>query len=265
MTNAERQKLGLFGLIKQQQEDNRWNEYLTKTRWPLYGDRKQKTDRSYVRTRRMLSGYQKDFQRVLYGIPLTDFVSERQDLVVVDIMGPTDVLAELSSQSIMQVKNYLGIAVSFEDRRNKEKKVRDKSLNIFQIRGDVMDNRTWRKVKKRLKGRKADLIMERADGGLSCIPNYPTFYAAMLIKIWSLLNNKNGMFVGQMRNLGDTFSNQVIDYLQKNNVDILIKGEVVRVIKTPSSPEDIGPILRKLQKPKGNYPYGYSLSNSQET
>lgn len=165
-------------------------------------------------------------------------------------------------------KKLLGIAVSFRDKRGEKKKLRDKFLNIHQVKGDVMDSKTWRDVDKELGGRKADLIMERAAGGFSATPNDPIFYAAILVKIWKLLSDDGGMFVGEIYNSGFTerFSNQIANYLRRNNIDILIKNKVVRIIKTPSSPKDIGPILRGIGKLDsltdtwGHFE-GYSLPN----
>ncbi|MBI4096670.1 MAG: hypothetical protein HY425_03040 [Candidatus Levybacteria bacterium] len=249
MVIAERQ-LGLFGLIKEQQKANKGYGFLTNDQWALYGDKRRVE--KYSSWNPLLDGYQENFDKVLNGVSLIDLVLRRKRPIAIDIMGPSDTLADLAvtAKNKDKHKKILGIAISYKDIRDKEKKSRDKALNIWQIEGDVMDNKTWKEVKSKLGGRKVDLIMERMGAGYSGIPRNPIFYGAMLVKIWKLLSNEDGTFVGQVPPGFSIVINQAVDYLRNNNVDILLEEDVVKIVKTKSSPEDIGPILRTLKKPK---------------
>lgn len=248
MVTIERE-LGLLGVIKQKQKENLENLYLPNETWNVYGGREYRIKSANV-PERLVSGYEKTLSGILGGMNLVDLISEKQNPVVIDLMGPSDMLADLSAKNEIRNKRtlgILGIAVSFRDVRSETLRERDESLNIFQIEGDLMDNRTWKKIEERLGGRKADLIIERAAAGLNCIPRDPIFYAAVLEKIWKLLCNQNGAFVGEVLTLRSNFANPAADCLRRNNIDILIGDHAVKVVKSPFSPEDIGHILRRLK------------------
>lgn len=247
MSNNET-KLGLFGLIKQQQRANQLSDYdsVRSDNWNVYGDKIGIINKIFGQ-RALIRGYQKTFYEVLNGISLVEFASKKQEIIAIDIMAPSDILADLFTRGGINTRRSLGVAVSFLDKRTQGKKSRDDSLNIHQINGDVMDNRTWNRIEEKLNGRKAHLIMERALGGFEGIPNNPIFYASALVRIWKLLSNQGGMFVGEAHGIKEKLKDEIVDYLRRNNIDILINGTTVRIIKTSSSPDDIGPILRKFK------------------
>lgn len=142
------------------------------------------------------SSYDKDFKEAFRGKTLQGVIASFTDPVVIDLMAPSGTLAGVFKN--IPGEGKLGIAVSLEDIRTDEVKARDQGLGIEQVEGDVTKGSTWRKIENHLAGRKADLIIERAFGGLDCIPEDPFFYAYCLQRMWSFLNPNHGMMVLSM-------------------------------------------------------------------
>lgn len=92
MVETER-KLGLFGLIKEQQRENRGAVRLQEDSWIIYGDKKHKKN-AVLGYKPYLSGYENTFGKVL-STPVVDFISKKRRPVVINIMSPSDVIAQL--------------------------------------------------------------------------------------------------------------------------------------------------------------------------
>lgn len=160
-----------------------------------------------------IADYEASFSGVLKGKSFKEFLEERPNpLIVIDLMSPTDVLASLFKE--IPGKEKRGLAVGLSDLRQYssiDRLQRDKELNISYISnqndngrlGDISINETWDAIDSWLDNQKADLIVERAEGGLISLPHTELFYKTMLQRIWDRLKDDGGMFVGQ------TFSDKV--------------------------------------------------------
>lgn len=240
MTVIERKRSPLLSVIGRQKEDNRKKIDLRLDKWDIYGSGGKYPNMSGVEQ------YEECFEEILGGTSITEFVRKREAPVVVDLMAPSDIVAELLGKIAGPGK--LGLAVSFLDIRTAEQKERDRQLNVHQIGGDIMQSTTWKQIRNTLNGRKADLIMERALGGHSGIPVDERFYLIILNRIWNLLSDQNGMFIGEFvpwLSKSDNVEPLWIEQAQRNGVDIsCLKYDLVKVIKTPSSPEDLRSLFR---------------------
>lgn len=201
-------------------------------RWSIYGF----TD---------IKNYESDFSKVLNGSTIHDLLKNRQFPVVIDLMAPSGVLATLFER--FPDRQKLGLAISLSDLRNYEEKERDERLNVKQIRGDLIRSSTWDEIEEKLQGRKAGLIMERALGGLHCIPSNSRFYAMLLNKAWSLLSKNNGVLIAQIPIKFETETGKWISgIINANNIDASIDRVgvstelmVIKLVKTPNSPEQL--------------------------
>lgn len=165
--------------------------------------------------------------------------------VIVDLMASTEAVASLLDELPHQKKS--GIAVALSDDRNKFQKQRDDFLGIQQVTGDLMESKTWIKLKKALNGKKADLIIEAGIAGLDTMPKSPQFYGLILNRTWNLLSENGGMLLAEippahtLAALGIDMSawksaldtaNIAHKYDAANN----ISSGFLKLIKTPSSP-----------------------------
>lgn len=241
---------GLLTIIRAQQRRNLADPRLMSDSWNLYGN-------NCWFNKRSIADYQKNFDRVLKKTSIVDLVRKKPKPVVIDLMSPSDMLASL----FMDVpnKDKLGIAVSFRDKRTQEQIQRDEQLGIHQVAGDIMNASTWRMINKKLEGRKADLIMEQAliGGGLDCIPVRGKFYAVMLNKIWHMLNDQDGTFIGEIDSTRYGCFNMITtwaQYASVNGVHTLYDPyrSIIRITKGPYSPKDLSFLFQKpLYPPTG--------------
>lgn len=134
-----------------------------------------------------LDAYERTFKHVLNGSTIEDLVSHKQDPVVIDIMAPAGTLAELFAH--IPSRNKLGIAVGLEDIRTSEQKLRDNELGITSVKGDITKSSTWKEIESALDGKKVDLIIERAVGGLNQLPRHAVFYGITLQRMWHMLSD----------------------------------------------------------------------------
>lgn len=195
-----------------------------------------------------IGDYERQFLSVLGGKSLVDFVKERQaPVTAIDLMGSSEALGDLFKKALNN--SAFGIAVSLKDKRGIEQIERDRNLNIHQVAGDLMMASTWRKIEKIMAGRKADLIMERAVLGLSSLPYDDNFYRLILSRIWDMLNNDEGMFIGQTHPLRFSSKNLVwIEYAKQNNIDILSPPPhtLIKIVKHSDSPQDLRPLFKEF-------------------
>lgn len=217
-----------------------------------------------------IKSYQEEFNRILRGEKIVDFVKNRPSPVVIDFMGPSDTIASLFKR-LPKDKPKLGLAVSLEDRRSKRQVKRDEELNIQQVAGDITRPSTWQRINEALQGRKADLIMERAVLGLAHIPTNEKFYAIVINKAWQMLSDQNGMLLAQVLGRDKLYEYNIripqwIDLLKEKGVDavyqksnnfytpgtfmfligqdpIFFPPGSIKMTKTPNSPKDL-PFLK---------------------
>lgn len=187
---------------------------------------------------------------------IVEFVSARSAPVVIDLMSPSNAIASLFEAA--NKKDAFGIAVSLRDRRKDLRKKRDQELNIHQLAGDLMKASTWDAIEKELDGRKADLILERAIGGLSCIPDSVGFYAVALNRIWKLLSDQGGVFLGQFKSriLADNKFEQFFQLAKQSNLEICFSPanfysefRKIKVVKHPDPPKDLRSLFRSIDNP----------------
>jgi hypothetical protein len=151
------------------------------TRWSRYGE--------------PIDDYDSYFSSVLHGKRIVDLLKAKKEPVVVDLMAPSATIVDLFNHLPQPQKH--GIALSYEDLRTNEEKQRDSRMNIQQLQGDVLTSSTWKRLENSLDGRKADLVMERALGGLICIPVHKDFYAYAVSKMWNMLSDQEGVLLIQ--------------------------------------------------------------------
>ncbi len=207
--------------------------------WDMYGSK--------------IKSYEEEFRSVLDGTSIINFVKSRKNPVILDIMAPSDTLADLFSRVPSDPLRF-GLAVSLKDRRDEKERERDTRLGIEQIAGDIMTSSTWRKISKALSGRKADLIMERAEAGLYFMPCDRRLYAILISKSWRILSKNNGLLLIQTPNpwklIGDDIPiRQWVDLLNKNGIDAWygspsgdLESGALKIVKGPNAPEDL-PLL----------------------
>ncbi|MCL4415820.1 MAG: hypothetical protein M1365_03825 [Actinobacteria bacterium] len=164
-----------------------------------------------------LSEYQDAFTSVLKDEKILDFLSGKDDPVVIDVMAPSGTLADMFSK-LSDENNKLGIAISLEDIRSSSEMERDESLGIYQIAGDITKSKVWRKASEILDGRRADLIIERGFGGLRRLPHNAVFYGLMLQRLWHLLA-EDGTMLLQLPDINDLISAKVSPSILVRNLN----------------------------------------------
>lgn len=204
-----------------------------------------------------ISSYDATF-RLALGTSIASFINDRKAPVVVDLMAPSFTL--LSLFAIVSDKNNFGLAVSLSDERTRVQKWRDKGLNVIQLAGDIMSSATWRNIDEVMQGRKADLIMERALGGLDIIPPQPKLYAILINKAWKILSDKEGVMLLHTPHDSSLLAAGIhiqdfVNNLKANGINaecfksgvpislVTPASSVLKLIKTPDSPKNL-PFLK---------------------
>lgn len=191
-----------------------------------------------------------DIFRLALGTNIASFVKDRKSPVIVDLMSPSFTLVSLFVK--VADKKKFGLAVSLRDERTRVRKWIDRAVNLRQLAGDIMLPATWRNIDEVMQERKADLIMERALGGLDILPPHPKLYAILINKAWKILSDKEGVMLLQ------TPSNEALLKAGINIQDFVnsLKAKginagcfksgvptstrlVLKLIKTPDSPENL--------------------------
>lgn len=187
--------------------------------------------------------------RLALGTSIVSFVKDRKSPVVVDFMSPSFTLLSLFAK--VSDKNKFGLAVSLRDERTRVRKWMDRTYNVRQLTGDIMLPVTWRNIDEVMQGRKADLIMERALGGLNILPPHPKLYAILINKAWKILSDKEGVMLLQTPSENDLLAARIhiqdfVSDLRTNGINAeYFKSEmstdrsVLKLIKTPDSPENL--------------------------
>lgn len=191
--------------------------------------------------------YQLHFNKVLEGQRIIDFLESRETPLVIDLMGPSKTTRDLFTKADPQ-PGRRGIAVTLEERRPYGERSRDKQHRIKELHEDLTTEKGYRSVIKEMKGQRADLIMERALRGLEHIPVHPEYYRLSLERIWNMLDENEGMFLGQtlpktvMEDHGIPVTSWLKD-MQNNGIDIKFQDAdaqipygALRLIKHTDSP-----------------------------
>lgn len=193
-----------------------------------------------------VSNYNKSFREVLNGHSLSSLLKNKKRAVIIDLMGPSDTIADLFEK--FYKKSRYGLAVSLGDLRNDEQIKRDKRLNIVQIAEDIIKSSTWDEIEEKLDDRKAkaDLIMERALAGLAWLPQDPRFLAMLLNKAWELLSEDSGILIAEVPSRFQPEAKKMIEGFRKNyNMNASAAksdydgGLYIKLVKTPNSPEKL--------------------------
>ena len=197
-----------------------------------------------------IESYDEDFYGALEGITISQFIQRRFSPTVIDLMSPSDTLADLFTKTSHIQKT--GIAVSLKDKRDESQKERDSRLGITQIEGDLTRNATWKMIQETLGDKKADLIIERGAGAISLFPQNERLFAILLSKMWDLLSKNNGTMLLDALAPKHVFSNPSIEPLRwvrelsyyriPNNFGYsadLPDHVFVKIVKTPNSPKEL--------------------------
>ncbi len=187
--------------------------------------------------------YEEEFKALLPYASIKSFVFQKPSPVVLDLMAPSGALRSLFKD--LRQKDKLGVAVSLSDLRLTRRRKADTNLGIHQIAGDITRSSTWDRIDVELKGRKADLIMERAGLGLFYVSNNIRFYAIMISKMWNLLASDNGMILVQVRY--NKILEQWVKHLSMKGISVSYAFDgwmpVIRINKSPNSPAKL-PFLK---------------------
>lgn len=239
-------------LVRLQLEGNKTNHFTLKDDWDIYGDRG-------------IDSYEDTFVPVLGDETIVNFVGNKKSPVVLDVMGPASVVADLFIK-IPDKLTKLGFAISLLDRKPEDEKRDEEELGVKQFSGNVLFGFAGilKKIEDELGGRRIDLIMERAVGGLGVFPKNEDLYLMVLNKVWSLLSEDNGMLLFQVPSYLDLKQKSVrieewVNLLKENNLNVAyynnkhsddhagwnrwIDRGVLKIVKTPDSPKKL-PFLK---------------------
>jgi hypothetical protein len=195
-----------------------------------------------------IESYENYFRSILEGKSIVDLVRQKPSPVVIDLMGPSDTLVSLFEKIPDKLK--FGLALSFLDMRDGNKKERDKKIGIEQLKGDILKKSTWKEIEKILDGKKADLIMQRALAGLLHIPLNGKLYALLLRRAWNLLSDNQGVFLIQFpfgsKSVLEDKGVEVFDWItliRENGIDVVYSSNALKLTKSPNSPKKL-PFLK---------------------
>lgn len=203
-----------------------------------------------------ISSYEESFKQVLGGKRIVDFIKQAPEPIVIDLMAQPRTVHDLLSQ--LHYKKSRGLAVTLNDTppsfSNEAIKRAHAASNIDVQYGDITDSKTWGKIREWLGNKKADLIMERAMGGLMYIPNDKKLLSILVNNAWSLVNPEGGVMLFETPRRDRLLDNGVdvdrwIDNLREANLDIaydpgrvasssiLYRNGKIFLRRTPESPE----------------------------
>lgn len=197
----------------------------------------------------LIRDYDDTFEWVLEGESIIDMVSKKSFPVVIDLMAPTGTLRDLFGKILVQKK--FGLAVSLSDQRSNRDKRVDKQLGIEHVDGDILNMKTWRKIEKKLKGKKVDLIVERGLGGLTHITKDERVHFLLFQRAWDLLKEEGGIMLLEVPQVYAGYTTNVkewIAHLREKGIKVVDDFEfngVLKIVKTPDSPKKL-PVLQKL-------------------
>lgn len=188
----------------------------------------------------LVRSYESTFVEVLGDRKLADLLRQKPHPTVIDLMAPSDTLADLFVQ--LPQSGKLGIVLSLEDLRSDSTKERDEALGIKQVSGDITRPGIWKDLRLELKGRKADLIMERAMGGLNNLPKDKRFYSYALANLWNMLDTNGGILLLQTPLVKLRLDGEVlawVNLLKSQGIIAEFYDECLKLVRTPESPRDL--------------------------
>lgn len=191
-----------------------------------------------------ITNYEGDFNELLNGNTFSSILLSRSSPVVLDLLSPTNTLADLFSKLHPLIPQKTGISVCFNDFRNEQTKQRDNELGITLIAGDIGLSKTWRRIRKALQGKSVDLIIERGWGGLDTIPQDAFFFLSSTQRLWNMLSPDNGKMFLQLPTLqvSPEFAISIgkwVHIAQKEGIQASVDTHQwhLSITKTPSSPK----------------------------
>lgn len=199
-------------------------------------------DQRYSEVQSSIDTYRDWFRGVLEGKTIQQLLTGKEKPVVVDLMSSTGALASLFEK--LRQKDKLGIAVSLGDSRTEEYKAEDEPLGIVQVVGDVVSSSTWRAIDRELKGRKADLILERAFGGWNHVPESNRLYLTLFQRTWGILADEGTMLLQPPfdKNTGHPFPlDELKTHLEGLGIEVRVDhfGEALLVKKKKGDPQNL--------------------------
>lgn len=208
--------------------------------WPSFG--------------RNIDKYLEDFFRIVDRTELLHHLGSLPKVVAVDFCSGPQALESLF-YSLPQLE-HLGVSVGLTDAREERQRQKHEASNIHHIAGDILDTRTWSKLRRSLSGQKADLIVETAMGALvgkkiGTLPLDKRAFALMINRAWNLLTENNGTMLLEVprRPVFDELGiDMVAQSLVLNEAGVIFKSDItyfdgfVRLTKTPDSPKRL-PLL----------------------
>ncbi len=163
-------------------------------------------DRPWIIYRSNFTDYMEDFShlnengmvdRVLDAIRALEYPP-----LVVDLMATPEAVASFKTD-ILNGKPMFGITVGKQsDQEIIDKPIPTNSSEFHYINGDLNQSRTWNAIQELsdnlAQGRKVNLYMSRAFGGLNYIPTDIRYERAALSRIWNALDNDCGAMMLQI-------------------------------------------------------------------
>lgn len=205
-----------------------------------------------------VASYEESFKSVLEGRTIPSLIRNRPSPVVMDLMAPPATVHEL----LQDFPGGRGLAVSLPDHslRDEPQEVKDayNAAHVTWLPGDLTRLSTWGGIARWLNGQRADLIMERASGGLEWIPNKKLLFGFMFNEAWSMLSPQGGTMLVEipradnLLRMGVDIEKQV-KLLKDRGMDVSFdpggtrnilpyptpENGKLRIVKTPDSPENI--------------------------
>lgn len=199
--------------------------------------------------------YDSSFAKVLNGVRIADLIRDKKSPVVLDLMASTSALTTLFEQ--LPYGDKFGLAVSLEDKGKEQRRLTNQEMGISHIVGDLNKPVTWDRIKQKLGGRKADLIMQRAGAGLQRIPVDIEGYKSLLQDLWDFLAPSRGIMLMQTPSRKSLRHNWIpinrwVKLLEQNGVGVCYIPEadslglngIIRIDRTPDSPSELPFICR---------------------
>jgi hypothetical protein len=148
-----------------------------------------------------IKSYEATFRQVLGSRAIVDLIRGKQAPVVVDLMASSAALADLYN-GLQHLPDKRGIALGLTDMRSPAQKRRDSALGIMQLTGDLMLDPTWQELHRAVGVRGADLVLQRAEGGLDCLPPHRHYMAYAMNRVWNMTNADGGTILMQIPGAG---------------------------------------------------------------
>lgn len=203
--------------------------------------------------------YEESFCEVLGSTTIAAMVREtyaqlQRPVRIVDFLATPTVLSELS---YLSGANITGTSVSLSDNRVNWVKHEDTERGISHVVGDLADVETYRKLRRNMKGEKADIVLERAWGGLSWLPREADFYETALNAMLHIMR-PGAVLLAQLpnpsmcRTAGLAHPLTCVNELRAQGVEKITAGydkvcnlDVIQLVKTTDIP-------RKVYLPRRN-------------